>query len=87
MNQIVGRMPEGRPHRSQPAAHEAGDQRASGGEGERDALYLKDDRTQQRTAIGEDEGDVGHVGHLIGHAQHGGGVGILRAADDGEDVA
>src|SRR5204862_5545245 len=83
--------PEGRPHGSQPAAHQASDERAAGG-GERDryAFDLEDNRTDQRADGDEcaDEGDVGDVSYLVGDAEHlGRGVGVLGAADDGEDVA
>ena len=78
-------------HRAQPAEEQAGNQRAAGGrQGERNAADLVDERADQR-ADGDrraDEGDVRDVGRAVGVAQRlRGGADVLRASDEGEDVA
>ena len=82
---------EGRAHRAQPATDDPGDQRAAGGrQRERHAGHLEDQRADQRADHDRraDERHVGDVGRTIRDAQHlGDGGGVLRAADDGEQVA
>ena len=57
---------------------------------QRYAADLDDDRADQRPKRDPcaDEGNVGHVGHLVGDTQMPGGSGdVLRSTDEGQDVA
>ena len=88
MNQTVGvgmRPKVGRTERSQPPTMPAIERAAGGGQRQRHAADLEDQRADQGADHDRraDERHVGDVGRAIGDAQQlGGGVGVLRAADD-----
>jgi len=93
MNHTVdeGIAPEERAHRAQPAEHQARHEGTTGGgQRQRHAADLEHESADQGAERDRatHEGDVGDVRRPIGHAQVlGGGRGVLRAADEREDVA
>jgi hypothetical protein len=82
---------ERRAHGAQPASDDSGDQRTTAvDKGYRRSADLDDERTDQRTHDDPhaDERDVGDVGRPVGNAEQlGYGAGVLRAADDRDEVA